>query len=48
MSFKHTMADNVAELQKWHQRRHLLEWPACPDEPCNHLDTEFRKAWSKP
>jgi hypothetical protein len=47
MSFKQTMAENVAELVKWHSRRHLLEWPDCVTEPCNHLDSEFRKVWSK-
>jgi hypothetical protein len=45
--FQKTMADNVAELLKWHERRHLLEWPSCPAEPCTCLDAEFRRVWSK-
>lgn len=47
MSFKQTMADNVAVLHIWHQQKHLLYWPDCPSEPCNHLDADFRKNWSK-
>lgn len=46
-AFHRTVADNVAALHDWHQRQHLLDWTSCVTEPCNHLDTEFRKVWSK-
>jgi hypothetical protein len=45
--FHRTVADNVHSLFVWHQHKHLLDWPTCPDEPCTHLDAEFRKVWSK-
>lgn len=46
--FHRTMADNMQELFKWHDKQHLLYWPDCPEAPCNHLDAEFRKCWSRP
>lgn len=45
--FHATIADNVGNLYAWHSLKHLLDWPSCPAEPCNHLDPEFRKVWSK-
>jgi len=47
MSFHLSIADNVRSLFDWHTTRHLLNWTDCPDEPCNHLDTEFRKVWAR-
>jgi len=46
-AFHRTIADNVSALLSWHEQKHLLYWPDCPAEPCNHLDAEFRKVWSK-
>lgn len=48
MSFKQTMADNVAELLNWHDRKHMLnEWSSCPHEPCHVLDPDFRRNWGR-
>lgn len=46
MSFRRTMAENVAELLAWHDRKHLsAEWTSCPHEPCDVLDPDFRRLW---
>jgi len=47
MSFHLAVADNVRSLHDWHKQKHLLDWPACPMEPCDHLDVGFREIWSK-
>ena len=46
-AFHRTIADNVKVLFDWHDKQHLLYWPDCPESPCQHLDSEFRKVWSK-
>lgn len=44
-AFHLTVGDNMRQLRDWHEKTHTLSWAACPYEPCNHLNEEFRKCW---
>lgn len=46
MSLKDTMAENVANIRKWHeQNHHSTNWASCPHSPCNVTTTTFRTNW---
>lgn len=46
MSFHLSVSDNMKAFKTWHERAHTLTtWAACPFEPCNHMDKEFRECW---
>jgi len=46
MSLKDTMADNLANIRKWHERNHHSDtWAACVHSPCNVTTPEFRRTW---
>lgn len=45
-AFHLSMADNVASLRKWHDRKHPGPWASCVWEPCDQTETQFREVWS--
>lgn len=46
MSFKDTMADNLANIRQWHKRNHhSTDWASCVHSPCNVTTTTFRANW---
>jgi len=47
-SFHLTVGDNMVALRNWHTKSHTLQWADCPYEPCNHLESEFRRCWGVP
>ena len=49
MSFHLSVADNVGFLRDWHNdtHTHAVNWSDCPHGPCNRLEPDFRKAWTK-
>lgn len=45
-AFHFSVAENMKSFKTWHDNKHTLTtWDACPHEPCNHMDAEFRRCW---
>ena len=44
-TFHLSVGDNMKHLRDWHERTHTLAWSACPYEPCNCLNEDFRRCW---
>ena len=46
MSFHLSVGDNMKHFKNWHEKTHpLTSWEACPHQPCDHMDPEFRRCW---
>lgn len=44
--FHLSVGDNMAALVRWHTQNHPnTSWTACPYQPCDHMDPEFRRCW---
>lgn len=43
--FKLTMADNVHNIKKWHDKKHTGPWHECHWEPYSETEEEWRRCW---